>query len=333
MFDGKPDPYIFFKMHHVWRAEKAWLLSADLGLYEALRCGSATIDDVCKRTGLHRRPVSMLLSANACIGVIGLRNGRHFIHDVMRGFVLEDGDAWPRPRIPREGEDRIYDCWKKALVTNMPIDGCLPPWMVDPEGASGTTAPQPERHGWRIIWGQELAKAFDFSSYHLVADLGGATGGVLVGLTSCYPNLKGVVVDLPYCRRSAEVAIERSGASARVSFWSADFFHDPLPMDVDAYFMSHIIHDWDDERCLVILRRCYEALPPNCPVIVQEFFLNEDKSGSLLAVFQWLWLVIGTAGDQRTADEIADLMAKSGFCDMETRPVDTEQSILIGWKR
>jgi len=104
-------------------------------------------------------------------------------------------------------------------------------------------------------------------------------------------------------------------------------------MDVDAYFMSHTIHDWDDERCLVILRRCYGALPPNCPVIVQEFFLNEDKSGSLLAVFQWLWLVIGTDGDQRTADEIADLMAKSGFCDMETRPVDTEQSIIIGWKR
>jgi hypothetical protein len=166
-----------------------------------------------------------------------------------------------------------------------------------------------------------------------VADLGGATGGVLTGLTSSYPDLRGVVVDLPYCRASAEAAIERSGASGRVRFWAADFFNDPLPPDVDVCFMSHVIHDWDDERCLVILRRCYDALPSNCPVLVQEFLLNEDKSGSLLAVFQWLWLVVGTTGDQRTADEIALLMAQAGFGNMETRRVDAEQSIIIGWKK
>ena len=97
--------------------------------------------------------------------------------------------------------------------------------------------------------------------------------------------------------------------------------------------MSHIIHDWDDERCLLLLRRCYEALPSGGPVIAMEMLLDEDKAGRMLGVFQWFGLLRGTDGDQRTGREIAALMAGVGFRDMEIRPVDSEHSIVIGWKK
>jgi hypothetical protein len=117
-----------------------------------------------------------------------------------------------------------------------------------------------------------------------------------------------------------------------VSFWATDFFADPYPDGVDVFFMSHVIHDWDDEHCRTILRRCHHALPPGCPVIVQEFLLNEDKTGPLLAVFQWFHLVCSNPGDQRTAKEIMALMEDVGFQDMEVHPIDSEQSIVVGWK-
>ncbi len=68
-------------------------------------------------------------------------------------------------------------------------------------------------------------------------------------------------------------------------------------------------------------------------MLVQEFLLNEDKSGSLIGVFQWFGLIYGTIGDQRNAEEIEMLMEKAGFHEMECRPIDHEQSVVIGWKK
>lgn len=335
MFDGRtgPDPFVFYKMHHVWRAEKASTLSEDLGLYEALREGPASIDAVCQRTRLQKRPVAILLAANACLGIMGVENGRYFIYDIQREFVLEGGRVRRRPKIPVPGEDKDYDDLKQAALTNHPTPDALPDWLKNPQGAPGVTAHVPQRHNWRILWGEALARAFDFRPYRLVVDLGGATGGILVGLTAQYLGLHGIVFDLPYSRESASKAIAASEASARVQFVRGDFFADPYPEGADVFFMSHVIHDWDDERCLLLLGRCYEALPVGCPVIVMEFLLNEDKSGSLLAVFQWFGLLSGTPGDQRTGREIMALMAQVGFQDLEIRQVDTEHSIVVGWRR
>jgi SAM-dependent methyltransferase len=202
-----------------------------------------------------------------------------------------------------------------------------------PQETTGVTAFVPERHGWRVIWGEALANAFDFSRFRLIVDLGGATGGVLEGLIAKHPHLRGIVVELPYSKVSAEAALKASGASKRVSFAACDFFKDPYPAGADLFFMSHIIHDWDDEHCLKLLKRCYKALPVGGVAIVQEFLLNEEKTGSFLAVFQWVGLLPGTSGNQRTGKEIMALMKRAGFSDTETRPIDGEQSIVIGWKR
>jgi len=335
MLDGRKggDPYVFYKLMHVRRAQQAWMLSEDVGLYEALRAGPASLDEICGRTGLERRPAAVLLSANACMGIVAIQGDRYSLHDVQRDFCLDGGRARNRPRIPSVGTDPGYDRLRQAFQTNRPVTEELPPWVASPQDGAEVQAFAPDRHGWRAIWGEALARAFDFTPFRHVVDLGGATGGVLVGLTEHYPNLKGTVVELPYSRQSAEAAIEFSGAAERVRFLSADFFTDPYPEDTDVLFMSHILHDWDDAHCLALLRRCHGALPAGSPVIAQEFLLNDDKTGPLLAVFQWFGLVPGTMGDQRTAREISALMHAAGFTDTESRPVDAEQSIVIGWKK
>jgi len=335
MLDARPgpDPYVFYKMNHVERARSAWIFSEEFGLYEALRPGPSTIAEVARRICLEERPTAVLLAANACMGIVGLEDDRYFIFDIMREFVLEGGRARNKPRKPGPEENWWYRSTEQALRTNQPVSEDLPDWVTNPRGEVDTEAFRPSRHGWRVLWGEALAAAFDFGPFHKVADLGGATGGVLGGLTGKYPGLKGVVVDLPYSQKTAEAAIRNDGAEDRVSFFGADFFKEPFPPEVDVFFMSHVIHDWDDEYSLALLRRCHDALPAGSPVIVQEYLLNEDKSGSLLGVFQWFGLMAGTTGDQRNAAEIAALMEQAGLRDMETRPIDGEQSIVVGWKR
>lgn len=275
--------------------------------------------------GLQARPVAILLAANACMGILGIEQGQYLIYDIQREFVLDGGRVRMRPRIPAPGDDPGYDHVKQAALTNQPVPEELPDWLSNPQSAPGVTAHVPQRHNWRILWGEALARAFDFSPYRLIVDLGGLTGQ--------YPSLRGLVFDLPYSKESAEVALSGSGPEGRVGFVCADFFSDPYFQGAEVLFMSHVIHDWDDERCLVLLRRCYEALPAGGPVIAMEFLLEKHKAGSLLAVFQWYGLLSGTPGDQRTGSEIAAPMEKVGFRDMEIRPVDSEHSIVIGWKR
>lgn len=330
--NSEADPYYFHKLMHVERAEKANLLSEHFGLYEALRSDSSTLAEVCERTGLQERPAQVLLSCNACMGIVGVKNGRFFIHESLRDFVLDGGCARKKPKIPAPGEDKFYDSLKFSFGNNRQDPNNKAPWDKHPNASPGITAFAPDRHGWRGLWGKVLADTFDFSTYHLVADLGGACGGLLVGLTEKYLNLKGINIELEYSKESSEECIRMSNASDRVSFYTADFFTDPYPEGVDVYIMSHILHDWDDEHCLTILRNCYNALPEGHPVIAVEYLLNEDKTAPYLGVFQWLVLVNMTPGDQRTAAEIYDLMAKAGFKNMESRFIDSEQSMVVGWK-
>lgn len=328
-----PDPYIFYKMHHVERARAAWVLSEEFGLYEAVRDGPTSVEETAQRIGLRPRPTAILLSANACMGILAVADGRYSIYPVMREFVLQDGRARMAPRSP-DPDDFWCKYTRQAMLQDGPVPEVMPPWLSDPEGLkSDTEAHNAHRHGWRMLWGEALAEAFDFSPYRLVLDVGGSTGGVLVGLTGKYPDLQGTVMDLPYARASADAAIEESGAIGRVTFHSGDFFEDAYPAGVDIIFMSHIIHDWHDEACLKLLGRCFDALPAGSPVLIQEFLLDEEKRGQLLGVFQWFGLVFGTTGDQRTAGEIGALLERSGFADIESRPIDAEQSIVIAWKR
>ena len=327
-----PDPYFAYKLHHVDRARTAWVLSEEFGLYEALRDGPATIAEVGRRTGLQDRPAAVLLAASASLGILGVEDDRYYIYEVMREMVLEGGRARTVPRAP-DPEDWWYRIMKQALRTNAQVPEALPDWLTDPKGDEDSTAFAPDRHGWRVLWGHALAEAFDFGPFHTVADLGAATGGVLVGLTERCPHLQGIVVDLPFSRKTAEAAIRQSNAQERVRFHAADFFRQPFPEGIDVFFMSHVIHDWDAEHCVRLLRRCHEALPAGSPVLVQEYLLNDDKTAGLIAVFQWFGLMYGTIGDQRTGPEIEALMAEAGFGETECRPLDHEQGIVIGWKR
>jgi hypothetical protein len=327
-----PDPYVFYKMHHVDRARAAWALSEDLGLYKALRDGPRTVAEVADRLGLDHRPVSVLLSANGCLGITGYDGGRWFIHPIMREFVLEGGRARVTPNRDREGF--WYRVTEQAIRTAAPVPEEIPPWLSDPEGRKAETrAHNPQRSGWRLLWGEALAEAFDFSPYRLVLDIGGATGGVLAGLTGKCPWLRGIVMDLPYARADAEAALAECGAAGRVTFCAGSFFSDPYPEGVDLLFMSHVIHDWNDDDCLRLLRHAHASLPPGAPVLVQEFLLDDDKCGPLLGVYQWFGMLYGTTGDQRTAGEIGALLEQAGFSGIDSRPVDDEQSLVIGWRR
>ena len=189
------------------------------------------------------------------------------------------------------------------------------------------------RHHLRIIWGEAIADSFDFSPFTKITDLGGATGGHLVGIVQRFPHLEGIVYDLEYNREAAEKGLATTDDTNRVRFETGNFFEDELPTGTDVILMSHVLHDWGRDRCLTILRRSHEALPAGGVVLTAEFLLNEEKTGPLLAAFQGLHVFYSNIeARQWTGSEIAAMMVEAGFSETEIRPIDPEQSIVIGRK-
>ena len=147
MFDGRlgADPYVIYKIHHAERARMAWWISDEIGLYEVLRAGALSIEEVRSELGLLRRPVAVLLASNACMGILGLREERYFIYDEQREYVLKDGRARRPVRPPEPGTDKWYDLHRFAVLNGKPADEGLPEWMVNPQETSESEAFAPER--------------------------------------------------------------------------------------------------------------------------------------------------------------------------------------------
>ncbi len=156
-----------------------------------------------------------------------------------------------------------------------------------------------------------VAEAYDFSGLETVVDVGGGSGNMMINILQRHPDPRGIVFDLPPAAEAARERIEAAGLSSRCSAVAGDFF-ESVPDGADAYVLSHIIHDWDEARCVSILERCRRAMKPGGRVLIVEMVVpgpNEPHPAKLLD----LVMLTVPGGRERTAEEYAALLARAGL--------------------
>ncbi len=104
---------------------------------------------------------------------------------------------------------------------------------------------------------------------------------------------------------------DQVGVRDRVEFASGDFFQS-VPVGADAYMMKHIIHDWDDERCVTILRNIGSVMRPGGRILTIEMVVTPGNEPGF-AKIQDLEMLIAPGGKERTANEYRDLLAAAGL--------------------
>src|SRR5262245_18507351 len=125
-----------------------------------------------------------------------------------------------------------------------------------------------------------LIAGYDWASVRHVADIGGGNGTLLMAVLAAYPHLLGTLVDRPASVANAERNFAAAGLANSVTTVAGSFF-EPLPTDADVYLLSGILHDWDDQRAGLILRRCAEAAGATGKVLVLESLADpSDTRGS-----------------------------------------------------
>ena len=170
-------------------------------------------------------------------------------------------------------------------------------------------------------------KAYDFSGIDVVVDVAGGHGMVLTSILRQYPNMRGVLFDVDHVIAGAAPLIARAGVTDRCQTVSGDFFK-AVPSGGDAYIMKHIIHDWDDERALVILRNVHRELraSPRGRLILLESVVRQGNLPDFGKQID-LEMLLFPGGRERTVDEFADLFARAGF--ELTRIVPTESPLAV----
>jgi hypothetical protein len=179
---------------------------------------------------------------------------------------------------------------------------------------------------------QMLAEQFDFARYSTLSDVGGATGLLSSVVARRHPHLRCRSCDLPVVRPIAERAIAAAGVADRVEAVALDFFVDPIP-PADVVTMGLILHDWNLEKKLHLVRAAYEALPEGGVFIVVENLIDDARRENAFGLMMSLNMLIefGDAFDYTGAD-FARWCHEAGFRRVETMPLAGPTSAGIAHK-
>jgi acetylserotonin N-methyltransferase len=186
-------------------------------------------------------------------------------------------------------------------------------------------------HGYGVISSPVVVSALDLSQFGTLVDLGGATGHLAIAACTRYPNLKGIVFDLPSACPLATEMVANSPVADRVRVLSGDFFVDPLP-EADLFALGRIVHDWSEDKILRLLRRVYERLPSGGAILLAEKLLWEDKTGPRWALLQSLNMLVCTEGKERTLAEYEELLTQAGFEEIQGVRTNSPLDAVWGWK-
>lgn len=179
-----------------------------------------------------------------------------------------------------------------------------------------------------------FATKFDFSKYKTLADAGGSTGQLCAYVAMENPHMMCTTLDLPALIPIAERCIKKWGVSDRVKAVSCDFFKDDFP-EVDIITMSKVLHDWNLEDKLFLIKKAYDALPEGGILVAIELIIDENRRENTLGLLLSLNMLVETGangGFDYTHADFNKWCLQVGFKRTECLPLGGPSSAVIAYK-
>jgi ubiquinone/menaquinone biosynthesis C-methylase UbiE len=310
--------------------------AARFGIADLLKSSPRSVDDLAQQTSTNSDALYRLLRALASVGIFAEGRPRQFsltplaeplradVPDSKRALALMSGDeqfqAWTEITYSIQTGKKAFD-----KVFGEPIFDYLGKNL---EKAKIFDAAMVGIHGRES---NAVQSAYDFSGIKTIVDIGGGNGSQIVALLKANPAMRGILFDLPHVIDRAKSNIAAAGLTNRCELIPGSFF-ESVPAGADAYFMRHIIHDWEDEKSLKILRNCHRAMPADARLLIVESVIppgNEPFGGKFLD----LVMLLIPGGKERTEDEYRELFAQAGFELSKIVPTGSEVSVIEAIKR
>jgi predicted O-methyltransferase YrrM len=327
---SSPDRILIQLLTGAW-ATQAVATAARLGIHDILGDGPKTADDVAAEAQAHTGATYRLLRALASLGVLEPRSGGRFANTAVGELLRENVPGNLKKMFIAETDRVHWHSWEKAADAvrtgqpqPKPVFGLAAFEYYTRHRHEGELFGQAMENVSRFA-AQAVLEAYDFSGVKTIMDVGGGNGSLALLILSKHPELKGKVFDLPYIEAQAKLGIEAAGASGRCEFRAGDFFQE-VPRGADLHTLKFILHDWNDEECVRILRRCREALDPGGGILIVEMLVPEEIRPDFVMLMDLNMLVM-TGGRERTAKEFEKVLNDAGF--EMTRVIPTKSPLSL----
>jgi cyclopropane fatty-acyl-phospholipid synthase-like methyltransferase len=177
-----------------------------------------------------------------------------------------------------------------------------------------------------------LAQKFDFSNAKTLLDIGGSAGLLSLMVAKHQPHMHCITWDLPPVTRIATETIQQFQLQERVKAEDGDFFKDQFPK-ADIITMGNILHDWDKETKIMLIKKAYDALPEGGILIAIEGIIDPDRTKNVFGLMMSLNMLIetGTGFDYTLAD-FSKWTTQVGFKSTTLLPLAGPTSAAISYK-
>ena len=166
--------------------------------------------------------------------------------------------------------------------------------------------------GITVAMAPVVAAIYPFGEVRSVCDVGGGRGTLLSELLARHSHLRGVLCDGAGVLESARTLLERRGVLARVELVPGDFFSS-VPGGADAYLLKNVLHDWDDERSLRILKTCRAAMAPGTRLLICETLCERNQTSGFAPFSDVQMMVVCDEGRERSREDYARLLREAGL--------------------
>ncbi len=305
-------------------------VAARLDLPERLRAGPRPAAALAAAVGADPGALARLLRALAFLGVVREEAGAFALTPAgarlqagapgsLRGSALFYGAPWSW---------QAFGALLEAVRTGIPAFRTVHGTGLFEYLARHPEAAETFNEHMLAVTGQDaeaIVAAYDFGGLGRIVDVGGGHGALLAAILRRVSAARGVLFDRASVVEGAREFLGAAGLADRCELRGGSFF-EAVPPDGDCYLLKDILHDWDDERALAVLRACRRAMAPAARLLVIERVLPADGTPAPGALVDVVMLVL-TGGQERTEREYRALLAAAGL--RLTRAVPTASPMTV----
>jgi 2-polyprenyl-3-methyl-5-hydroxy-6-metoxy-1,4-benzoquinol methylase len=307
--------------------------AAHLSIADRLAGGPKTSEDIAREADTNADATYRLMRALGALGVLTEHQGHRFELTPVGACLTTNHPASLASFAKYLGSSWHWAIWSELLYSVRTgqnaftrVHGKTPfEWMsTNPEamkvfGDAMTSLSRTTAYA--------VVRAYDFSASRRIVDVGGGQGLLIAQILQANPRAKGLLFDVPPVAEGAKAFLSESGLIDRCEAVGGDFFQS-VPQGHDTYLLKHIIHDWSDERAVLILKNVAKAMSPEGRVLVVEQVIPPVGVPDFTKLVDLEMLVLMDGGRERTAEEYDALFRRVGLKLERVIPTESAMSVV-----